>query len=183
MVLFINFQKDYLKSIKENSINLNLKTELQVLENLKSSKNVDLEIIREEILFLKSNKSIGGNQTLTASTFKEAANYYGNKIKTLKTAEYRLKIEIQKIEKSISNIKKQINEVKPKINFGTGEIIIRLKSKVAKHIKFALNCCFSSNSPSWYIIAFTSTPLDVCCQLNKTFVTSISFGLSHSHFL
>ncbi len=144
----INFQKDYLKSIKENSISKNLKTTLSSLENSINSINVDLEIIEEEISFLRSNKSIGGNQTLTATTFKEAANYYGNKIRTLKTTKFKLKKEKLKLELEVSKLKKQINEVIPKIKFGSGEIIIRLKSEVTKNTKFTLS--YNVDNVGWY---------------------------------
>ncbi|WP_439131792.1 mucoidy inhibitor MuiA family protein [Polaribacter sp.] len=165
----INFQKDYLKPIKKNTKLNNLETELKAIENLVSSKNVDLEIIKEEILFLKSNKSIGGNQTLTATTFKEAANYYGDKIRSLKTKEFKLKKEILKLELSISNLKKQINEVNPKINFGSGEIVIRLKSEVAKQTKFTLT--YNVDNVGWYPsydvrVKNINTPLELVYKAN-----------------
>ena len=144
----INFQKDFLKPLKKNSKLKNFEAELLSIEQLVSSKNVDLEIVKEEISFLKSNKTIGGNQTLTATTFKDAANYYGNKIKNLKTTEFKLKKEILKLEHKISTLKKQINEVAPKINFGSGEIVIRLKSNSIKKIKFILS--YNVSNVGWY---------------------------------
>lgn len=144
----INFQKNYVNGSKKKPEIQKLETTLASRENKINSKNVDLEIVKEEISFLKSNKTIGGNQTLTATTFKEAANYYGNKIKVLKTAEYRLKKEILNLKLEVSTIKKQLDDVTLKRNFGTGEIILRLKSKVAKNTKFVLS--YHVSNVGWY---------------------------------
>ncbi|WP_405563081.1 mucoidy inhibitor MuiA family protein [Polaribacter sp. Asnod6-C07] len=144
----INFQKDYLKQIKKNPELQKLKTQLSLIVNNINSKNVDLEIVKEEVLFLKSNKSIGGNQTLTATTFKEAANYYGSKIKTLKTTEFKLKNEIRTLNLQASKIEKQINDFTSNKNFGSGEITIRLKSEQTKNTKFILS--YNVDNVGWY---------------------------------
>lgn len=144
----INFKKNYLKSIEDNPILKNMKTKLSAIENKINAMEVELDIIKEEILFLKSNKSIGGNQTLTATTFKEAANYYGNKIKTLKTNEFELKNGKIKLELEGSKLEKQINDNSTKIDYGSGEIIIRLKSEITKNTKFVLS--YNVHNVGWY---------------------------------
>lgn len=144
----INFQKDYLKQIKKNPELQKLETQLSLIENNINSKNVDLEIVKEEVVFLKSNKTIGGNQTLTATTFKEAANYYGSKIKALKTTEFKLKNSIKTLNLEASKIEKQISDFTSNKNFGSGEITIRLKSEFAKNTKFILS--YNVNNVGWY---------------------------------
>lgn len=144
----INFQKNYVKTNKKKPELKKLETQLRLIENNINLKNVDLEIVKEEILFLKSNKSIGGNQTLTATTFKEAANYYGNKIKNLKTNEFKLKHEIQKLNLKVNMLKKQLSEVTLNKNFGSGEIIIRLNSEVTKSTKITIS--YNVDNVGWY---------------------------------
>lgn len=144
----INFQKDYLKQIKKNPELQKLEIQLSLIENNISSKNIELEIVKEEILFLKSNKSIGGNQTLTATTFKEAANFYGTKIKALKTTEFKLKNELKNLNLEASKIEKQISDFALDKNFGSGEITIRLKSENTKNTKFILS--YNVDNVGWY---------------------------------
>jgi hypothetical protein len=165
----INFKKDYLRPIKKNSKLQEQERELKGIENRINNKDVDLEIIQEELNFLRANKDIGGNQTLTANTFKEAANYYGSKIKELKKSEFALKKELKLLKEKTTELKKQINEAALGENFGSGEITIRLNSEVAKSNKFIVT--YNVSNVRWYPtydvrVANISSPIELVYKAN-----------------
>ncbi len=145
----ISFKKDYLKTLNKNPKVLELEKNLDLLNKKINSKEVYLNIVREETQFLKANINIGGkNQTLSVTTLKEATAFYSSKIKSLKLEEFKLENEIKELKTEVLKIRKQINDFTPVENFGSGEITIKLKSKFAGATQFKLS--YNVSNAGWY---------------------------------
>ncbi|MEQ6125244.1 mucoidy inhibitor MuiA family protein [Pseudotenacibaculum sp. MALMAid0570] len=144
----INFQKNYLTGLKKNETRLSLEDLLLVLDDKIDLENINLSSIQDEIQFLKSNRSIGGNQTLTVNALKEASTFYSSQMKNLKTKELTVKNRIKKLQKEKTKIRKQINDLTPQKEFASGEIYIKVKSNSIKTIQFQLT--YNVSNVGWY---------------------------------
>jgi len=77
----VNFQKNYQKLSQKSEQQKALDKQLENLELQIDKENINLNIVNEEISFLKSNKNVKGNQTLTGVVFRDAKQYYSAQIK------------------------------------------------------------------------------------------------------
>ncbi len=144
----VNFQKNYLASSKKSTEQLTLEAKFDDLENLIDLENVNLTTVQEEIQFLKTNRSIKGNQTLTVTALREASKFYSNQMKIAKTEGLNIKKKINALQKKKNMITKQISDLALKKEFASGEIYIKIKSTSAKTIPFQLT--YNVSNVGWY---------------------------------
>ncbi|MFD2566477.1 mucoidy inhibitor MuiA family protein [Pseudotenacibaculum haliotis] len=144
----INYQKNYLNSSKKSMEQISLEDELSKLNDKIDIENINLSSVQDEIQFLKSNRSIGGDQTLTVSALKEASSFYSSQMKKLKTNELAFKNKIHKLHVKKAKITKQIENLTPKKEFASGEIFLKMRSSSVKTVKFILT--YNVSNVGWY---------------------------------
>ena len=108
-VLSVNHQQDFLE-LKEKPKELtDLESKLEQIEsNIKLEKTY-LEIILEELAFLKDNRDIGNNlKEISLTTLKEASTFYSSNLKALKISEIEHDKNIAEFTKQKNNIENQI---------------------------------------------------------------------------
>lgn len=147
-ILAINFEKNYLNSKTNSGEIYTLTKQLNSIHEKIDMKKVELSTIKEEIEFLRSNRSIGGNQTLTTAAIKNAAMFYRKQMKSYKTSELEIKNELKSLEENKNNIEKQITSVRSNKKFGSGEIILKIRSDKNKTVFAKLN--YNVANVSWY---------------------------------
>jgi len=129
-VLSVNHQLNYMALQKASERSEELTKMKDVLAKRKEKEQANLEILEEELNFLKSNKSIGGANTGTdINELKEAASYYSERIKTIKLKEIEINNNIKDINEELEKINNQIKGALEIKELPTGEILVNIEAK------------------------------------------------------
>ncbi|KGL61863.1 DUF4139 domain-containing protein [Polaribacter sp. Hel1_85] len=144
----VSFQKNYIKESKKSSEQLLLENKLEVINNSINLENISLETAQEEIEFLKSNRSIKGNQTITVAALRETSKFYSSQIKASKTKELKIKNKRQKLLNEKTTVTKQLNDLTGKKRYASGEISIKVKSNTIKKVNLKLT--YNISNVSWF---------------------------------
>lgn len=148
-VLSVNHQQNFLdKSAKSKELS-DLEEKLTALNEDLNLENTFLEIIKSELSFLESNKSVtGSTESLNINTLKEASIFYGSKIKELKLQEIARRKSIDALLSKISDYQNQMNTLTSKKEYPTGEIWVSVESTSNKKIQFELS--YLVDNVSWF---------------------------------
>lgn len=139
-VLSVNHQQNFLDKMVKSK-------ELQELE--KSLNDVDYKIkqetayqsiIQAELLFLEENRAIGGkNEQLTVTNLQQVADYYGNKVTTLKLKQIERNNTIDNLSKEKANIQSQIQTLSSKKEYPAGEVLVKVDAKKPDSYPFEIS--------------------------------------------
>lgn len=144
----VSFQKNYLKEGEKSKQQVTLENKLKAVENKIDIETIALETVHEEIQFLKNNRSIRGNQTLTVSALREATKFYGSQMKIFKTSELKIKNNLNQFQEEKNRLNKQLNDLSSDKRFASGEILIKIKSNSIKKVDLKLT--YNVSNVSWY---------------------------------
>jgi len=149
IVLSVNHQFNYIDSAAKSKELNDLDIHLQAVNEKLKIENVNIEIINEELNFLKDNRNIGGkNQEVSLLNLKETANYYGEKISALKIKEIEINKSIQQLVKEKTDIEKQINQISTNKQIPISEVLIKVDSKV--QTKCDIELSYFVNNAGWF---------------------------------
>lgn len=129
MVLSVNHQYNYLDSAKKSRELEELSTKLKQIDKKIELENVTIEILNEQLNFIKENKIIGGkNQELSLNNFKETSIFYGEKVSGLKMKLIELNNNIEALSSEKSNITKQISQITTNKTLPVSEILVKISA-------------------------------------------------------
>lgn len=149
MVMSVNHALNYNDTVKLNNEVAVYVKQIEAIDEKIKTEQTNLEIIAEEVSFLKENKKIGGtDKGIEYNNLKLTAEYYNQQIAALtsKRAETDKKIQILNEEKMA--IQKKIasaGNVKPE---PTGEIVLTADCKTALSAPVELS--YYVNNASWF---------------------------------
>ena len=148
-LLSVNHQQNFLEALKKPVELENLESRLkEILEKIRLEET-HLSIISEEIQFLQSNRVIGGkNQELSVASLREASEFYGEKLTSLKLKEIERRKTISELREMSAKINDQISTISSKKEFASGEILITVKSEKKTSIKVDLS--YVVRNAGWY---------------------------------
>ena len=148
-VLAVNHQQNYLEALKKPDELVNLESKLNnILEKIRLEETY-LAIISEEILFLQSNRVIGGkSQEVSVASLREAYDFYGEKLTLLKMKEIERRKTISELREMSAKISEQISTITSKKEYASGEILITVKSEQKTNIKIDLS--YVVRNAGWY---------------------------------
>lgn len=139
-VLSVNFQKNYIDKEKKSEQMIKIDAQLDALEDKIDLEKTHLSILKEELAFLNENRAIGGkNQELLLSNLKATADYYSQKLTSIKLKEIERNKQIEKLEKELIAIKKQKTSLFSDQDFPVGEIWVKVESAKNQKASFELN--------------------------------------------
>ena len=178
-VLSVNHQQNYIDKLDKQKELLDLEQKFQELEDKINLEKTYLDILKEELVFLQENRSIGGkNQELSVTNLKDASNFYSTKLKTLKLKE----IDINKILKGLNNSKSdldlQIKTLTSKRDFPNGEILVKIESENFTKADFELSYLVGNSGwfPSYDIRAKNiNEPIEIIYKANVKQDTKIDW--------
>lgn len=148
-VLSVNHNQDFLNKLKKSKELESLETKLISIKDKIKLENTYLEIIREELNFLKANRNIGGkNQTLSVTSLKDASNFYSSKLTALKLKAIEHDKNIKKLTTEKNDIANQIATLTNKKEFPTGEILVKINTKKAMRSSFVIS--YMVKNASWH---------------------------------
>ena len=117
-ILSVNLQKSFTEEYKNPTNIVKLKIALEKLESKRILEQTYLDVVHEDIAFLKENRNLNGkNEALSVSNLKEASNFFNSRLTNLKLKEIEHYKTINELNNDINNTKKQINEFSKENNF------------------------------------------------------------------
>ena len=169
-VLSVNLQQNFLTQQTKSKENEDLlKNKLEVEKKIKTE-SAYLDVLNEELAFLKSNSSIGGANVGTSLTsLKEASTYFSEKITAIKMKQIDRQNNIEQLTKDLENIESQLASLATKKEFPTGEIIVNVDSKVTAKATFEIKYIVSNAgwTPSYDIkVKNIELPADLTYKAN-----------------
>lgn len=149
MVLSVNHQLNFIDSLKQSNDIEKLQTQLDLLNDKLKIENTNLDIIKEEFIFLNDNKNIGGTTSgVNLTNLKEAASYYHERITALKFKEIEIRKSIEKINKEKTAIEQQEITLGKIKTTPVGEVLVKVDSKTAT--KCDLELSYFVDNAGWY---------------------------------
>jgi hypothetical protein len=144
-VLSVNLQQNFLTQqtkSKENEDLLNNKLEI---EKKIKTESAYLDVLIEELAFLKANSSIGGANIGTSLTsLKEANTYFTEKITAIKLKQIDRQNNIEQLSKDLQKTVSQLASLANKKELPTGEIIVNVESKISTKAIFEIKYIVSN---------------------------------------
>jgi len=148
-VLSVNHQHNFIDKTKKPQSLIDFENKLQEIDDKIKLENTYLEIIKEELAFLKENRDIGGkNQELSVTNLKEASLFYSTKLTSLKMKEIERRKTIDKLEDEQLDLINQIKTLTSKKEFPTGEVLVKIDSKNNTKAKFEIS--YTVANAGWF---------------------------------
>jgi len=104
-----------------------------------------LEVLNEELTFLKANSTVGGANTGTSlSALKEANVYFSEKITAIKLKQIERQAGMEKLNEELAKVQSQLATLESKKEFPTGEILVIVDSKSPLKVPFEIKYIVSN---------------------------------------
>ncbi len=128
-VLSVNHQQNYLDQLEKPKELASLQEKLNKIEDQIRLESTHFEILNEELTFLRENRVIGGrNQELNVNTLKEASEFYGEKVRSLKLEQIKLEKRLDDLNMQKKEVENQIKNLSSANVYPSGEILVKAES-------------------------------------------------------
>ncbi len=139
-VLAVNHQQNFLEKLNKQQELVDLETKLKEVDDKIMLERTYLQILTEELAFLKENRNIGGkNQELSVLNLKDASIFFGSKLTELKIKEIERNNTLNNLNKERGDLANQINTISGKKEFPNGEILVKVDAKSNSSVSFELS--------------------------------------------
>jgi hypothetical protein len=169
-VLSVNHQLNYLSQQKASSEDEQLTSSKKEIERKIELERAYVDILQQELLFLKANISIGGNNAVTSiNSIKEADTYFTDKFTAIRLKEIERQNTIEQLTKELEKINNQLNALAKKKELPSGEILVSVETKSATKASFDIKYLVKNAgwSPSYDIrVKDISTPASLTYKAN-----------------
>ncbi len=129
-LLSVKHNLNYLKNQEKPKEVTKMEDSLKLLQQKLLLKNSILQVFREEESMLIANKSIGGENTgVQSENLKNSADFFRQRLTDIKTRQYELSLEIQKINETIQRLNNQISQLMSNRNGPVSEIFVTVSAK------------------------------------------------------
>jgi hypothetical protein len=169
-VLSVNLQQNFLtQQSKSRETEDLLKSKLETEKKIRTER-ANLEVLNEELTFLKANSSIGGANTGTnLTTLKEAEIYFTEKITTIKLKQIDRQATIDQFSRDLEKTESQLASLANKKELPTGEIIVNVEAGISTKATFEIKYIVSNAgwTPSYDIkVKNIELPVDLTYKAN-----------------
>ena len=149
IVMSVNHMLNYNDTIKLNDEVSAYAKQLEAIDEKIKAEQTNLEIIAEEISFLKENKKIGGtDKGIEYNNLKLTAEFYNQQIATLVSKKAETDKKIKTLNEEKSAIQKKIASAGNISPEPTGEVILTADCKSALRVPVELS--YYVNNASWF---------------------------------
>ena len=169
-VLSVNLQQNFLTQQTKSKENESLLSNKQEIEKKIKTETAYLDVLNEELTFLKANSSIGGANIGTSLTsLKEANTYFTEKITGIKLKQIERQNNIEQLSKDLEKTESQLSLLANKKELPTGEILVNVDSKNPSKAMFEIKYIVSNAgwTPSYDIkVKSIDQPADLTYKAN-----------------
>jgi uncharacterized protein (TIGR02231 family) len=163
----VNSTINYLNKTEDSPEKLALKEKLEVVEKKIKTELTLMEVIDEDLEYLKANRNIGGNQAVTLVSIREGAVFFNEKVTALKMQKMDRAKTLESLNRQRTDLLAQLNGIRS--NPSTGEVLVLIDAEKATRVKIALSYLVLNSgwSPSYDIRAKTlKDPLEIVYKAN-----------------
>lgn len=140
MILSVNHQFNFLDSIKYSKELESLKNRLKNVENKIKRENVNIEVVNDELEFLRNNQVIGGkNQELSLNNFKQTADFYRDRVAAAKSGLLDLTANLERLQAEKEELEKQIRQLSTNKPKPVGEVLVKVRTEVPVRCDFEVS--------------------------------------------
>lgn len=148
-VLAVNHQQNFIDKLEKSEEVKKVEEKLDDLNGQIKLEETYLSILKEELTFLNDNRIVGGkNNELNISTLKEASEFYSSKLTALKLKEIERNKTLENLRKQKNELQNQLNTLTSKKEFASGEILVKVQSKIKTNPSFELS--YIVDNAGWY---------------------------------
>jgi hypothetical protein len=148
-VLSVNHQQNYIDKLQKSEEIKSLESKIETIKNQLKLEETYLTILKEEEVFLKDNRIIGGkNNELSVTNLKEASEFYSIKLTSLKIKEIEKENKITELNNQKRDLENQFKTLTSKKEFPTGEILVKVEAKLKTNPKFEIS--YFVNNAGWF---------------------------------
>lgn len=150
VILSSQFQLNYITTKNVSKKIQQLEDTLEILQNKKSSSDIQIKTFDDEENMLLSNKSIGGQNTgVSVAELEKMANFYRSRLNEIRNKKAELFPKIKKLKEQIDNLQHQLNELNAQKNKPVGEIQVEIYANDNVN-NAVLNVEYICNNAYWY---------------------------------
>lgn len=179
-VLSVSHQQNFIDKSETPKVIEELDNKLQVIEDNIKLESTYLEIIQEELAFLKENRDIGGKtQQISVANLKEASTFYSQKLTSLKMRQIERNKKIEDLRKDKATIISQMRTLATKKEFPSGEILVKVDAKSNTKAKFEISYTVANAGwfPTYDIRAKNiNEPIEIIYKANVRQDTKVDWG-------
>ncbi|WP_166387599.1 mucoidy inhibitor MuiA family protein [Polaribacter sp. 11A2H] len=139
-VFAVNHQQNFIEKLDKQQELIDLEKKLKEVDDKIVLERTYLQILTEELAFLKENRNIGGkNQEVSVTNLKNASIFFGAKLKELKIKEIERNNTLKNLTIESRDLSNQINTISGKKEFPNGEILVKVEAKNNATVNFELS--------------------------------------------
>jgi len=144
-LLSVNLQHNFLSLQTPSKEREELTKSKKELEKKLQTERAYLEVLSEELAFLKANSTVGGANTGTSLTaLKEANLYFAGKFTDIKLKQIERQANVEKLSEELAKVQSQLATLESKKEFPTGEILVSVDSKSPVKVPFEIKYIVSN---------------------------------------
>ncbi len=148
-VLAVNHQQNFIDKLEKSEEVKGIELRLNDINAKIKLEETYLSILKEEMTFLNDNRIIGGkNNEMNISALKEISEFYSTKLTALKLKEIERNKTIDSLNKQKNELQNQLNTLTSKKEFASGEILVKVQTKLKSNPKFELS--YIVDNAGWY---------------------------------
>lgn len=169
-VLSVRHQFNFLDEKKKSEELEELSEKTKDIEEKIQQASTELDILSEEMLFLRDNRSIGGANTgVDIEELRKADAYYSERLAGLKSKESKKNREIRELKEELIKIRNQMKSLNEKTDLPSGEILVEVSADAKVTGDFELS--YMVGNAGWYPsydvrVKTISDPLNVIYKAN-----------------
>lgn len=168
-VLSVNHRQDFNQTTAVPAQVTELQAKIKEVNKKINIEKTYLAGISADLMFLRVNRDLGGEQSVSMAAVKEGADFFSTRFAALKVKELERRYNVQALEKEHDNLVKQLRGCGGEVVWSTGEVQVMVEAKKAATLKVELACLVSNAGwyPSYDIRANNiSNPLQVVYKAN-----------------
>jgi hypothetical protein len=148
-ILSVNHYQNFLKQQTKTKTLDELMLKKDDLEKKITLENTYIEILNEELNFMKRFSAVDANNTtINLNSLKESVNYFTDKVTTNKLKQVERNDNIVLLNKELEKVNNQLKLETEKSDTPTGEIIVTIDAKKNVHASF--NISYIVSNAGWY---------------------------------
>ena len=138
-VLSVNYQQNFLSPENKSKLAEQLTADKLNIEKKINLENTYLNVLSEELAFLKANQVIGGSNTGTnPASLKEVDAFLTEKMTAIKLKEIERQNTIEQLTKDLEKTGKQLSSLSDLRDQPTGEIVLNFDAKSTTKASFEI---------------------------------------------
>lgn len=138
-ILDLKYSVNYLESETDNVKVTELKNAIKSIEIEIQKERINKESLELELLLIKSNQNIKGEETLDVEDIKEFLAFYKVRIPELKSKLSDATNQLKKFNTVKTKLKKQLKQAQKTEKASSAKIEITFESKTVKNVEFSFN--------------------------------------------